>query len=52
LLHGKSVVPNACSSLMICVESTSQLREILESSFELKENWEIQIGINSIAQGQ
>ena len=31
------------SSYLIGVESTSQLREILESSFELKENWETQI---------
>jgi len=28
---------------LVGVESTSQLREILESSFELKENWETQI---------
>ena len=30
-------------SYLVGVESTSQLREILESSFELKENWETQI---------
>ena len=30
-------------SYLIGVESISQLREILESSFELKENWETQI---------
>lgn len=31
------------SSYLVGVESASQLREILESSFELKENWEKQI---------
>lgn len=31
------------SSYLVGVESTSQLREILESSFELKENWDTQI---------
>jgi aryl-alcohol dehydrogenase-like predicted oxidoreductase len=31
------------SNYLVGVESPSQLREILESSFELKENWETQI---------
>jgi len=35
-------IPWACNYL-VGVESPSQLREILESSFELKENWETQI---------
>ena len=30
-------------SYLVGVESTLQLKGILESSFELKENWEIQI---------